>query len=54
MDEWRQQDPHQGSLAEEVVAIQEVIAAMGQGDRGIAFDEFDDDFRKRHNLPART
>jgi hypothetical protein len=25
---------------------------MAKGDRGIPFDGFDHDFRKRHNLPA--
>jgi hypothetical protein len=25
---------------------------MAKGDRGIPFDQFDHEFRKRHNLPA--
>jgi hypothetical protein len=36
----------------EISAIEEALTDMANGDHGIPFDEFDRDFRKRHNLPA--
>jgi hypothetical protein len=38
-------------LDEEVAAIGEALDDMAKGDKGFPFDEFDRDFRKRHNLP---
>ena len=51
LDEWR--IPHSAPEADEedLAAIQEVIDDMENGDTGIPFDEFDRDFRSRHNLP---
>ena len=37
---------------EDVAAVREALDDIAKGDRGIPFDEFDRDFRKRHNLPA--
>jgi hypothetical protein len=34
------------------VAIQEALDDVANGDRGVPFEEFDREFRKRHNLPA--
>jgi hypothetical protein len=52
LDEWRRLHPQAHALDEEVAAIREALDDMATGDRGIPFDEFDRDFRKRHNLPA--
>jgi hypothetical protein len=52
LDEWRRQNPQRAAVDEDVAAIQEALDDMAKGDRGIPFDQFDRDFRKRHNLPA--
>jgi hypothetical protein len=52
LDEWRRLHPQTKALDEEVAAIQEALDDMAKGDQGIPFDQFDRDFRKRHNLPA--
>ena len=52
LDEWRRLHPQTQALDEEVAALREALDDMAKGDRGIPFDEFDGDFRKRHNLPA--
>jgi hypothetical protein len=52
LDEWRRLHPQTQVLDEEVTAIREALDDMAKGDRGIPFDEFDRDFRKRHNLPT--
>ncbi len=53
LDEWRRLHPQMQAMDEEIAAIREALADMANGDRGIAFDQFDSDFRKRHNLPAK-
>jgi hypothetical protein len=51
LDEWRRL--HAGAQAmEDLAAIGEALDDVANGDRGMPFDEFDRDFRKRHNLPA--
>jgi hypothetical protein len=50
--EWRRLQPDSQASADEVAAIQEALTDMANGDRGIPFEEFDHDFRKRHNLPG--
>lgn len=52
LDEWRRLHPQSQGGIEEVTAIQEALDDMAKGDRGIPFDQFDRDFRKRHNLPG--
>ncbi|MFL5245450.1 MAG: hypothetical protein ACJ8FY_25415 [Gemmataceae bacterium] len=52
LDEWRRLNSQAHALDEEVAAIGEALDDMAKGDRGIPFDEFDRDFRNRHNLPA--
>lgn len=52
LDEWRQLHPQTKALDEDIAALREALDDMAQGDRGIPFDEFDRDFRKRHHLPA--
>jgi hypothetical protein len=50
LDEWRQRHPQTQAFDEEVAAIREALDDVAKGDQGIPFDEFDRDFRKRHNL----
>jgi hypothetical protein len=52
LDEWRRLHPQPDAFQEDVAAVGEALADVANGDRGIPFDEFDRDFRKRHNLPA--
>ncbi len=52
LDEWRRQYPQTQATEEDVAAVQEALDDMAKGDRGMAFEEFDRDFRKRHGLPA--
>jgi hypothetical protein len=52
LDEWRRLHPQTQSFGEDVAAIQEALDDMDKGDRGIPFDQFDRDFRTRHNLPT--
>jgi hypothetical protein len=51
VDEWRRLHPDAHTADEEAAAIQEALSDLADGDRGIPFDDFDRDFRKRHNLP---
>ena len=52
LDEWRRLHPQTEAFAEDATAVQEALDDVAKGDRGIPFDEFDRDFRKRHNLSA--
>jgi hypothetical protein len=52
LDEWRLLHPDAQAPDEEVAAIQEALADMSHGDRGMPFEEFDRAFRKKHNLPG--
>jgi hypothetical protein len=52
LDEWRRQHPDAQSTAQDLAAIEEALADVARGDRGIPFDEFDRDFRNRHQLPG--
>ena len=53
VDEWRRLHPDAQASAEELAAIQEALNDMARGDRGIPFEEFDRDFRRRHHLPGK-
>jgi len=50
LDEWRRLHPETQSCDEDVAAIQEALDDMAKGDLGIPFDQYDRDFRNRHNL----
>jgi hypothetical protein len=52
LDEWRRLHPQTDTADEDAAAIREALDDMSKGDRGIPFDQFDREFRKRHNLPA--
>ncbi|HMC89616.1 MAG TPA: hypothetical protein VKI17_08705 [Gemmataceae bacterium] len=51
LDEWRRLHPQMQAFDEDVAAVREALDDIAKGDRGIPFDQFDRDFRKRHNLP---
>jgi hypothetical protein len=53
VDQWRELHPDTEALAEEVAAIKESLTEMAAGDRGTPFDEFDREFRAKHNLAPR-
>jgi hypothetical protein len=53
LDEWRRLHPESLASTEDTLAIQEALSDLANGDRGISFEEFDRDFRKRHNLPGK-
>jgi len=52
LDEWRRLHPDRHATEDDLAAIQEALADVAKGDRGIPFTEFDRAFRKRHNLPG--
>ena len=52
LDEWRRTNPPADTADEDVTAIREALEDMAKGDRAVPFDEFDREFRRRHNLPA--
>src|SRR4051812_39113482 len=52
LDEWRRLHPQTQTFDEDVAPIRETLDDVANGDRGIPFDVFDRDFRKRHNMPT--
>ena len=52
LDEWRRLHPDDQTPADDLAAIQEALADLARGDRGLPFEEFDLAFRQRHNLPG--
>lgn len=52
LDEWRRLHPQEEALDEDEAAIREALDDIAKGDRGIPFDQFDREFRKRHSFPA--
>lgn len=53
LDEWRTHQPDPLAIEEDLAAIQEALDDARQGDVGVLMDEFDRDFRARHNLPSK-
>jgi hypothetical protein len=51
VDEWRRLHP--GSSAEDAAAVQEALDDLAAGETAMTFEEFDLEFRKRHQLPAK-
>jgi hypothetical protein len=41
----------EAALEEDILAIEEALVDLANGDRGVSFEDFDRDFRKRYNLP---
>lgn len=54
LDEWRGAHPESQALADEAAAIMEALQDMAHGDAGVPFEQFDREFRARHNLPAKS
>jgi hypothetical protein len=52
LDEWRRLHPQAEALDEDTAAVREALDDLAKGDRGMPFDEFDHDFRRRYNLPT--
>lgn len=52
LDQWRQSHPDEESSKSDLEAIREALDDMANGDRGIPFEEFDAEFRRRHNIPT--
>jgi hypothetical protein len=50
VEAWRLENRTAEEYAADVQAIREALEDMDAGDKGIPWDEFDRDFRKRHNL----
>ena len=53
LDEWRAINPEIGA-ERDIEAIQEALDDMEHGDRGMPFDQWDREFRRRHNLDETT
>jgi hypothetical protein len=54
LEEWRLLHPTPEAVDEDIAAIQEAIDDIESGDVGVAFEEFDREFRARRNLPAQS
>jgi hypothetical protein len=53
LDIWRHEHPLPEDYEETVEALREALADMEAGDVGIPLEEFDAEFRARHNLSPR-
>ena len=51
LEEWRRLHPDESALAEDTAAIQEALADLASGAPTLSFEQFDRDFRQRHQLP---
>jgi hypothetical protein len=54
VDQWRDLHPIPEGLADDVAAVREALADMAAGDTGVPFEDFDLEFRAKHNLPPRS
>lgn len=50
LEVWRLQNRTPEEMAEDVQAVRDALADMDAGDTGRPWEEFDREFRKRHNL----
>lgn len=50
--QWRKLRPREQAMADDIAAVQEALDDMASGDRGVPFDEFDREFRRRHQIPT--
>ena len=50
LDLWRSKHPAADDFEETVLAVKEALQDMEQGDSGVAFEQFDREFRARHKL----
>lgn len=52
LDLWRTRHPSPDVADDAVLAVQEALDDMREGDQGVSLDEFDHGFRVRHGLRA--
>jgi hypothetical protein len=52
--EWRAVHPSSDLLADDYEAVRRALDEMEAGDTGTPFDDFDRQFRAKHNLPPRA
>ena len=50
LDEWRQRHPDPLDFEDDLTAIQAALDDLDRGDKGIPFEEFDREIRKKFNL----
>jgi hypothetical protein len=50
LDLWRTQYPAADEADDTVLAVREALQDMDRGDQGLPIEQFDRDFRARHNL----
>ena len=50
LDLWRAEHPGPDEFGDTVQALREAIADMEAGDTGVPLDQFDREFRARHNI----
>ena len=53
LEEWRRLHPDESALDEDTAAVQQALADLANGRPALSLEEFDRDFRKRHQLPDR-
>lgn len=53
LEQWRQLHPDPLDDEDDVAAIQAAIDDSENGERGMPLEEFDREFRKKHNIPDR-
>jgi len=54
LDAWRAGHPSAETAEEDFEAVRQALAAMDAGDTGIPLEDFDREFRAKHNLPPRS
>ena len=52
LDEWRAAHRSPQHISEDLAAVQEALDDMADGDVGIPLAQFDEEFRRRHGIPA--
>jgi hypothetical protein len=50
LDLWRAEHPDPDEFGDTVQALREAIADMEAGDSGVPLEQFDQEFRARHNI----
>ena len=51
LDLWRLRHPNADDFADSVLALREALVDLDSGERGVPLEEFDREFRRRHDLP---
>jgi hypothetical protein len=52
LDQWRQLHPCSNTMENDIAAIKDALDDIAKGEQGMSFDEFDREFRARHNIPG--